>query len=88
MSPIRRMLLYGVLAPCLLVQGCALTPSGSDPLRDPVCGRPVQPDRAVVRHYDRWEYSFDSEDCARQFDAHPGRYIDMYYYVLENQDGS
>jgi len=88
MSSIRRMFLHVVLVPCVLAQGCALGPPGSDELRDPVCGRPVSPDRAIHRHYDRWEYSFDSEDCARKFDEHPARYIDMYYYVLENQDGS
>jgi YHS domain-containing protein len=85
---ISRVILFAVLVACVPMQGCTSFRAGPEQLRDPVCGHPVQPDQAILRIYDRWEFYFDSEDCAQKFDAHPARYIDTYYYVLENQDGS
>jgi YHS domain-containing protein len=75
---------FAMLVGCL---GCTPYQPDRDHLKDPVCGRRVQPDRAIVRCYDGWEYYFDSEDCARKFDLHPARYVDMVHYVLEHQDG-
>jgi YHS domain-containing protein len=82
-----KLILRLVLALCVGAQGCTPYQPGPDQLRDPVCGRPVQLDRAIIRYYEQWEYYFDSEDCARKFDAHPARYVDMTHYVLERQDG-
>jgi YHS domain-containing protein len=87
MISIQRMILRLVLGIGVLAQGCTPYQTPRDQLRDPVCGRPVQFDRAIIRYYDEWEYYFDSEDCARKFEAHPARYVDMTHYVLERQDG-
>jgi len=87
MSALRAIVWCSVLAGCVSWQGC--TPYEPDPqnLKDPVCGARVQRDQAIIRRYDNWEYYFDTEDCARKFDRHPGRYVDMVHYVLEQQDG-
>jgi YHS domain-containing protein len=87
MNALRRIVCCFLLAAGALCPGC--TPYAPDPenLRDPVCGARVQLDRAIIRYYDQWAYYFDTEDCARKFEQHPARYIDMTHYVLERQDG-
>jgi Cu+-exporting ATPase len=47
-------------------------------VQDPVCGKRVDKRTAAAeRELLRKIYYFDSEDCARKFDAHPARYYDV-----------
>ena len=62
----------------LAVGGCTLNDRLLETVRDPVCGRSVEKKNAVAeRDLLRKTYYFDSEECARKFDAHPGRYYDV-----------
>jgi len=62
----------------LAVAGCTLNDRLRDPLRDPVCGVLVEKAEApATRTFLRKAYYFDSEECARRFDAHPARYCDV-----------
>ena len=68
-----------VIAVGLLVAGgCSLNDRLLESVADPVCGRTVGKREAVARReLLRRVYYFDSEDCAREFDAHPARYCDV-----------
>jgi YHS domain-containing protein len=68
----------------LMIAGCTLT--NQTTANDPVCGVEVAKQNAITRHYDDWDYYFDSEGCARKFDAHPARYVEMSHYVLNPRD--
>jgi YHS domain-containing protein len=60
------------------VGGCTLNDRFLEAVHDPVCGKPVEKKKAFTeRELLRKIYYFDSEECARQFDAHPARYYDV-----------
>jgi len=60
------------------VGGCTLNDRLLETVHDPVCGKSVDKRNAVAeRELLRKTYYFDSEECARKFDAHPGRYYDV-----------
>jgi YHS domain-containing protein len=60
-----------------VIGGCTLNDRLAESVRDPVCGKVVEKKEAVAeRELLRKAYYFDSEDCARKFDAHPARYYD------------
>jgi len=68
------LLSLGVLA----ASGCTVNDRLLESVRDPVCGRTVEKKKAVAeREHLRKTYCFDSEECARTFDAHPARYCDV-----------
>jgi YHS domain-containing protein len=66
------------VAVCLLaLGGCTLNDRLTEFARDPVCGKGVEKRSAVAsRDFLRKTYYFDTEECARSFDAHPARYYD------------
>jgi len=68
-----------LLALCLLaLGGCTLNDRLVESVRDPVCGKIVEKKTAAAeRELLRKIYYFDSEECARKFDAHPARYYDV-----------
>jgi YHS domain-containing protein len=71
-----RRLVLGVLLPA--ASGCTLNERLQDSVQDPVCGAVVEKAKApATRTYLRKRYFFDSEECARRFDAHPARYCDV-----------
>lgn len=78
--------LVTILVGATVHSGCTLRDVNQSPLKDPVCGSPVTREQSIARHYDGEDYYFDREECARKFDLHPVRYIDMFPYVLKNQD--
>jgi YHS domain-containing protein len=75
MSGLQRLVL-GVLLPA--AAGCTLNDRLQDAAHDPVCGTVVEKAKApATRSFLRRTYYFDTEDCARTFDAHPARYCDI-----------
>jgi YHS domain-containing protein len=70
-----KLLMTGLLF--LLAAGCTLNDRLVDTARDPVCGKVVvKASPEATRTYLRKNYYFDSDGCARTFDAHPARYCD------------
>jgi YHS domain-containing protein len=60
------------------IGGCTLNDRLLESVHDPVCGRMVEKKHAFAeRELLRKIYYFDSEECAREFDAHPARYYDV-----------
>jgi YHS domain-containing protein len=72
---LRLLTFIGVL---LAAAGCTLNDRLLETVRDPVCGARVEKKAATVtRTLLRKAYYFDSEECARTFDAHPARWCDL-----------
>lgn len=46
----------------------------SEPVRDPVCGMPVDPKNAATVTYAGQTYYFCSAQCLRSFEQDPARY--------------
>jgi len=62
----------------IALSGCTLNDRLLETVLDPVCGRTVEKKKAFTeRELLRKIYYFDSEECAREFDAHPARYYDV-----------
>jgi len=62
----------------IALSGCTLNDRLLESARDPVCGKTVEKRKAFTeRELLRKIYYFDSEECAREFDAHPARYHDV-----------
>ncbi|MFA7281241.1 MAG: YHS domain-containing protein, partial [Sterolibacterium sp.] len=53
----------------------AATSAGLDPLRDPVCGMTVAPDKDIASNYQGRRYVFCSAKCKTKFDLEPKRYL-------------
>jgi len=67
-----------VISVLLAIGGCTLNDRLVETVQDPVCGNRVDKRTAAAeRELLRKIYYFDSEDCARKFDAHPARYYDV-----------
>ena len=68
----------GIAIALLVAGGCTLNDRLLASVHDPVCGRLVEKSKAgAEREYLRKTYYFDSDECARTFDAHPARYCDV-----------
>lgn len=62
----------------LAAGGCTLNDRLLSSVHDPVCGKLVEKSEPCAeREFLRKTYYFDSEECARTFDAHPARYCDV-----------
>lgn len=79
MASALRIVLFLLAAALLPVAaGCTLNDRLQETAIDPVCGRPVEKSPAALSlRFLRKDYFFDSEECARAFDAHPARYCDV-----------
>jgi YHS domain-containing protein len=49
-----------------------------DPVKDPVCGMTVEPDKALRMTYNAHDYYFCSVSCSRAFQADPARYAEQH----------